>query len=161
KVMIDVNCPWTVPEALAIAKELQDLDLYWFEEPVWPPENYLGLARVRQQGLHRIAAGENAGSLHDDQRGRDRYCTAGRRQNGGSNGVIKDRGAVRSARRRVCPALCTVRARSSRDYSFVRGTSFYPNFRTTVLRFRSRALWRRHHSKKRQNQSSDRSRPGP
>jgi len=65
KVMIDVNCPWTVPEALAIAKELQDLDLYWFEEPVWPPENYLGLARVRQQGLHRIAAGENAGSLHD------------------------------------------------------------------------------------------------
>jgi L-alanine-DL-glutamate epimerase-like enolase superfamily enzyme len=44
----------------AIAKELQDLDLYWFEEPVWPPE-----ARVRQQGLQRIAAGENAGSLHD------------------------------------------------------------------------------------------------
>ena len=65
KVMIDVNCPWTVTEALAIAKELQDLDLYWFEAPVWPPENYLGLARVRQQGLHRIAAGENAGSLHD------------------------------------------------------------------------------------------------
>jgi D-galactarolactone cycloisomerase len=65
KVMIDVNCPWTVTEALAIAKELQDLDLYWFEQPVWPPENYLGLARVRQQGLQRIAAGENAGSLHD------------------------------------------------------------------------------------------------
>ena len=34
KVMIDVNCPWTVPEALAIAKELQDLDLYWLLEPV-------------------------------------------------------------------------------------------------------------------------------
>ena len=58
KVMIDTNCPWTVAEALAIARELQDLNLYWFEEPVWPPEN-------RQQGLHRIAAGENAGSLHD------------------------------------------------------------------------------------------------
>jgi len=26
-------------------------------------ENYLGLARIRQQGLHRIAAGENAGEL--------------------------------------------------------------------------------------------------
>ena len=165
KVMIDVNCPWTVTEALAIAKELQDLDLYWFEEPVWPPENYLGLAHVRQQGLHRIATGENAGSLHDfmsmNQRGRDRYCTAERRQNGRSNGGIKDRGAVRSARRRVCPALCSVRSGPSRDYSFVCGTSFYPNFRTTVLRFRSRALWRRDHSKKRQNQSSDRSRPGP
>jgi len=65
KVMVDTNCPWTVTEALVIAKELQDLDLYWFEEPVWPPENYRGLAIVRDQGLHRIAAGENAGSLHD------------------------------------------------------------------------------------------------
>src|SRR5262249_45773184 len=65
KVMIDTNCPWTVAEALAIARELQDLNLYWFEEPVWPPENYRGLAIIRQQGLHRIAAGENAGSLHD------------------------------------------------------------------------------------------------
>jgi D-galactarolactone cycloisomerase len=65
KLMIDTNCPWTVSEALAVDKELQDLDLYWFEEPVWPPENYRGLALVREQGLHRIAAGENAGSLHD------------------------------------------------------------------------------------------------
>jgi L-alanine-DL-glutamate epimerase-like enolase superfamily enzyme len=37
----------------------------WLEEPVWPPENYKGLARVRATGRHRIAAGENAGSLHD------------------------------------------------------------------------------------------------
>ena len=65
KIMIDTNCPWTVAEALAVSKELQNLDLYWFEEPVWPPENYRGLALIRQQGLHRIAAGENAGSLHD------------------------------------------------------------------------------------------------
>jgi L-alanine-DL-glutamate epimerase-like enolase superfamily enzyme len=65
KLMVDTNCPWTVPEALAVSKELRDLDLHWFEEPVWPPENYRGLALVRQLGLHRIAAGENAGSLHD------------------------------------------------------------------------------------------------
>jgi L-alanine-DL-glutamate epimerase-like enolase superfamily enzyme len=65
KVMIDTNCPWTVAEALAIGQELEDLNLHWFEEPVWPPENYRGLAIMRQQGLHRIAAGENAGGLHD------------------------------------------------------------------------------------------------
>jgi D-galactarolactone cycloisomerase len=65
KVMIDTNCPWTVAEALAVGQELRDLNLYWFEEPIWPPENYRGLAIVRRQGLHRIAAGENAGSLHD------------------------------------------------------------------------------------------------
>ena len=65
KVMLDTNCPWTVAEALTKGRELRDLDLYWLEEPIWPPENYRGLAIMREQGLHRIAAGENAGSLHD------------------------------------------------------------------------------------------------
>lgn len=65
KVMLDTNCPWSVEEALATSCELADLGLFWLEEPVWPPENYHGLARVRQQGLHRIASGENAGSMHD------------------------------------------------------------------------------------------------
>lgn len=64
-VMLDVNCPWTVPEALARTKALGDLDLLWLEEPVWPPENYRGLAALRKQGVYRIAAGENAGSVHD------------------------------------------------------------------------------------------------
>ncbi|MHB8727113.1 MAG: mandelate racemase/muconate lactonizing enzyme family protein [Casimicrobiaceae bacterium] len=65
KVMLDTNCPWTVAEALAMSRELQDLNLHWLEEPVWPPENFRGLAILRKQDLHRIAAGENTGSLHD------------------------------------------------------------------------------------------------
>jgi L-alanine-DL-glutamate epimerase-like enolase superfamily enzyme len=64
-VMLDTNCPWSVAEALRYDRELEPLGLHWFEEPVWPPENYEGLARVRATGRHRIAAGENAGSLHD------------------------------------------------------------------------------------------------
>ena len=46
-------------------QQLDGLGLHWFEEPVWPPENYTGLAAVRATGRHRIAAGENAGSLFD------------------------------------------------------------------------------------------------
>lgn len=65
KVMLDTNCPWSVHEALRYDRELEPLNLYWFEEPIWPPENYIGLAKVRATGRHRIAAGENAGSLHD------------------------------------------------------------------------------------------------
>lgn len=65
RVMLDVNCPWSVAEALRYDKELEPLNLLWFEEPVWPPENYAGLAQIRSTGRHRIAAGENAGSLHD------------------------------------------------------------------------------------------------
>jgi L-alanine-DL-glutamate epimerase-like enolase superfamily enzyme len=65
KVMLDTNCPWTVTQALEMSRALTDLGLYWLEEPVWPPENFRGLAIVRAQGTHRIAAGENTGSLHD------------------------------------------------------------------------------------------------
>ncbi len=64
-VMLDTNCPWSVEEALAVDAELHGLGLHWLEEPVWPPENYGGLAAVRATGRHRIAAGENAGSLFD------------------------------------------------------------------------------------------------
>ncbi|MCJ8143338.1 mandelate racemase/muconate lactonizing enzyme family protein [Ancylobacter sp. A5.8] len=65
QVMLDVNCPWSVSEALAMDARLAGLGLTWLEEPIWPPDNYRGLARVRATGRHRIAAGENAGSLHD------------------------------------------------------------------------------------------------
>ncbi len=65
RVMLDTNCPWTVEQALQMSEELSDLGLYWLEEPVWPPENFRGLAIVRSKGIHRIAAGENTGSLHD------------------------------------------------------------------------------------------------
>ena len=44
-VMLDVNCPWSVEQALAIDAEIADLGLHWFEEPVWPPENYRGPCR--------------------------------------------------------------------------------------------------------------------
>lgn len=65
RLMVDVNCPWTVWQALKMAHELEDLDLTWLEEPVWPPGDHEGLARVRLEGGVPIAAGENAAGLHD------------------------------------------------------------------------------------------------
>ena len=64
-IMNDVNCPWTVAEALAMERAYRPANLYWLEEPVWPPEDHAGLARVRREGATRIAAGENAAGLHD------------------------------------------------------------------------------------------------
>lgn len=66
-IMLDVNCPWSVREALDMAKKLRPFNLTWLEEPVWPPENYSGLAQVRQEGGIPIAAGENASTLMDFQ----------------------------------------------------------------------------------------------
>src|SRR5262245_58590493 len=59
-IMVDCNCPWTVGEAIAMARELRQFDLKWLEEPVWPPEDHAGLARVQAQGGIPTAAGENA-----------------------------------------------------------------------------------------------------
>ena len=58
-IMLDTNCPWTVEDAIRIGRKLERYDLRWLEEPVWPPEDYAGLARVRQAVRIPIACGEN------------------------------------------------------------------------------------------------------
>jgi L-alanine-DL-glutamate epimerase-like enolase superfamily enzyme len=45
---------------MVIAAQLKECNLFWFEEPIWPPENYAGLAQVRRASGIPIAAGENA-----------------------------------------------------------------------------------------------------
>jgi L-alanine-DL-glutamate epimerase-like enolase superfamily enzyme len=57
--MLDTNCPWTVEDAIRIGRQLERYELRWLEEPVWPPEDYAGLARVRQAVRIPIACGEN------------------------------------------------------------------------------------------------------
>ncbi len=66
-IMLDVNCPWSVREALDMAARLEEFNLRWLEEPVWPPENAQGLADVRALGGIPVAAGENCATLHDFQ----------------------------------------------------------------------------------------------
>jgi len=62
--MVDTNCPWTPGQASTMADRLRPLDLYWLEEPIWPPEDHAAMARLRHQGIP-LAAGENAGGLYD------------------------------------------------------------------------------------------------
>jgi D-galactarolactone cycloisomerase len=65
--MMDVNCPWTVAQALDIAQEVKPYDLMWFEEPVWPPEDFAGLAKVRAACGIPVSAGENVMSAKNFQ----------------------------------------------------------------------------------------------
>ncbi len=67
RIMLDVNCPWSVDEARAVADEIAVDDFHWLEEPVWPPEDFNGIAEVRAEGVP-IAAGENICTLQDFQR---------------------------------------------------------------------------------------------
>jgi len=62
---LDVNCPWTLHEARQMAEKLKAIDLKWLEEPLWPPENFDGLATLRDVSGIPIAAGENVYTLMD------------------------------------------------------------------------------------------------
>jgi D-galactarolactone cycloisomerase len=61
--MLDTNCPWSLGEAGRMARELAPHNLFWLEEPIWPPEDVAALAALRRKILTPIAAGENAASV--------------------------------------------------------------------------------------------------
>jgi D-galactarolactone cycloisomerase len=61
--MVDTNCPWSLGEARGMARDLAPYNLFWLEEPIWPPEDVAALAALRRTMETPIAAGENAGSV--------------------------------------------------------------------------------------------------
>jgi L-alanine-DL-glutamate epimerase-like enolase superfamily enzyme len=66
--MLDVNCAWSLNQAREQAAQLAGIGLKWLEEPLWPPENYDGLARFRAACAIPVAAGENVSTLMDFDR---------------------------------------------------------------------------------------------
>jgi L-alanine-DL-glutamate epimerase-like enolase superfamily enzyme len=68
ELMVDVNCAWTLNEARPIAEQLKPVGLKWLEEPLWPPENFDGLAELRRTAGIPIAAGENVYTQMDFER---------------------------------------------------------------------------------------------
>ena len=57
--LLDVNCEWSVEDAIAVGRRLALLGLAWFEEPVFPPEDGAALRAVGEACGIPIAAGEN------------------------------------------------------------------------------------------------------
>jgi L-rhamnonate dehydratase len=55
--MIDGGRAYTVKHALEFLRRLEDVNLYWFEEPL-EPDDYAGYRRLSDQAAVRIAAGE-------------------------------------------------------------------------------------------------------
>jgi L-alanine-DL-glutamate epimerase-like enolase superfamily enzyme len=56
--MIDVNCAWSVEQALGYLPKLETLKLKWLEEPVWPPETPRNLRIIKTKTDIPLAAGE-------------------------------------------------------------------------------------------------------
>lgn len=56
----DVNCNWSLEEAHRLIPRMKELDLYWVEEPVFPPDDAQTLGELEQTYSIAIASGENA-----------------------------------------------------------------------------------------------------
>lgn len=56
--MVDVNGNWSKDEARTMARWLRGIGCFWLEEPIFPPEDFGGLADLATEGL-ALSAGEN------------------------------------------------------------------------------------------------------
>lgn len=68
ELIVDAGCRWTLAEARAVAPELAAVRLKFLEEPLWPPENFDGLAELRRTTGLPISAGENVSTLLEFKR---------------------------------------------------------------------------------------------
>lgn len=55
--MVDANHAYNASEAIRLAREIEEFNIYWFEEPV-PPEDIAGYLEVKQNSNILIAGGE-------------------------------------------------------------------------------------------------------
>jgi L-alanine-DL-glutamate epimerase-like enolase superfamily enzyme len=68
EVTMDVNGFFNPLEAESFAKKLADYKVGWFEEPIWPPDDYRALARLRRRSPVPIAGGENESPVYGFER---------------------------------------------------------------------------------------------
>lgn len=64
RLMVDANQVLTVGEAIMRGKAFEDLDIYWFEEPI-PAHDLEGYKRIADELTIQLATGENLYGPHD------------------------------------------------------------------------------------------------
>lgn len=68
ELILDAGCSWSLADARALEPMLTDLELKFLEEPLWPPENFAGLAQLRADTGLPVSSGENVGTLIEFER---------------------------------------------------------------------------------------------
>ena len=66
--MVDTNCAWTPSEAEKAVAAMAPYKPFWVEEPIYPPEDFEALAKLRAATGVPMGIGENATSLRDFRR---------------------------------------------------------------------------------------------
>jgi L-alanine-DL-glutamate epimerase-like enolase superfamily enzyme len=68
EVTMDVNGFFNPLDAVNFSKQLAKYNVGWFEEPIWPPDDYRALAQLRQRSAVPIASGENESTIYGFER---------------------------------------------------------------------------------------------
>jgi L-alanine-DL-glutamate epimerase-like enolase superfamily enzyme len=68
EITMDVNGVFNTVEAERFARRLSEYNVGWFEEPIWPPDDYSALARLRRRSPLPIAGGENESTIYGFER---------------------------------------------------------------------------------------------
>ena len=64
--MVDTNCAWTsAAQAATAVAAMAPFKPFWVEEPIYPPEDFEALAKLRKASGVPLGVGENATSLVD------------------------------------------------------------------------------------------------
>jgi L-alanine-DL-glutamate epimerase-like enolase superfamily enzyme len=66
ELMVDLNCGFNYDRARDFMAQAQRYELKWIEEPLWPPDDFEGLAKLNKLGP--VAAGENFFSFFEFKR---------------------------------------------------------------------------------------------
>ncbi len=69
----DTAAPWSLKDALVVARELERLHIFWMEEPLHRAD-YAGMRALREATDVRLAAGEMTRQLHEIRELIDRGC---------------------------------------------------------------------------------------
>ena len=162
--MVDVNCAWYPDEAISMAQQMQPYDIAWLEEPVSPPDDYDGLARVRREGGVPIANGENIGNPYDVRwmaaRGAVDIVQPSVVKHGGISDIMRMVEIAEGAGMRAVPHCPFRRARPAGDHPHHRRDEDRDTLRTPLLRPQSKPARRCRRRHERPSQRAAGPRPG-
>lgn len=65
EIMVDVNCAYSDENALTLLTRLKQENIYFIEEPIFPPESWSKLAELKHKSGIDIAVGENVNNLNE------------------------------------------------------------------------------------------------
>ena len=163
-IMVDTNCAWLPEAATAAVTAMAPSKPHWVEEPIWPPEDFAAMAKLRRATGVPQAAGENATGALDFRKmieaGAVDYVQPSVIKIGGITTLWRICDRRRSRRRDLRAACAVLRSGLSGDLARARRQGTRERARALLLRSRAHALWQDRADRERQRRRARTAGPG-